>query len=83
MKKIKTLNIIAIVLVVYQILSYLGSLDNEKRIFKSNAEFYGYYLGVNLPIIISVVLFIIAASLKKKLRQKRENDIIDSIGKSE
>ena len=83
MKKIKTLNIIAIGLLVFKVLSYLGSSTNEKNIILSRTELLGNYFGFNLPLIISVVLFIIASTLNKRMKQKRADDMIDSIGKQQ
>lgn len=83
MKKIKILNVVAIILLVFQILSYLGNLNTPKNNSTEMADLIAYYIGYNLPLIISVILFIIASSLKKKMKQNRTNDMIDSIGKPE
>jgi hypothetical protein len=82
-KKIKILNIVAIILFVFQILSYLGNLNTPKNTIVEKSELIGYYFGFNLAIVISVVLFIIAYSLKRKLKQNTTNDMIDLIGKPE
>jgi hypothetical protein len=82
-KKIKILNIVAIILFVFQILSYLGNLNTPKNTIVEKSELIGYYFGFNLAIVISVVLFIIAYSQKRKLKQNTTNDMIDLIGKPE
>ena len=83
MKKTRlVLNGIAIFLLVFQLLGYLGTLSKDKD--TTPAEGVGlvaYYIGFNLPVIIAAILFVIAQFQKKKMSKKDEANIIDSIGK--
>ncbi len=83
MRKVKILNTVAIILLLFQLFSYLGNSSTGNKIPSDPAERIGYYFGFNLAIFIAVILFIIAASLKKKLKKKEIEDTIDSIGKPE
>lgn len=74
-----TLNVIAILLLVYQILGYIG---NRNKKFDLNGDIgdVAFYVGFNLPLIIAFILFLIARYLKKKMRKKEESEILDSLG---
>jgi hypothetical protein len=64
-RKIKVFNIIAISLLVLQILSYLGQMGKSPEPVAEQSELIGYYLGYNILIIISIILFIRVSKLKK------------------
>jgi hypothetical protein len=82
MKKIKTLNNIGYVLIVLQILSYLGNLTQEQTIITDKYELLGSYTGSNILLIIAIILFLKARSLRKKINKSNLSDtLIDSIGK--
>jgi hypothetical protein len=75
----RILNIIIIVLLVFQLLGYLGNLNKES----TKAEGVGlvaYYIGFNFAIILAGILFLISQHLKTKINKKEETDIIDSLG---
>ena len=82
-RKIKILNIIASVFLVFQILAYLGNINKKTEEIPDLAGKLAYYFGFNLPLIISVILYWRAYYLKKKLKQKNEIEQIESIGKSQ
>ena len=82
-RRIKRLNAVAIILLVLQIFSYLGRITSASETFTDKGELIGYYIGFNLPIIISVIIFIITFTQKRKLKQGTESDTIDSIGRPE
>ena len=66
--------------------SSIGLLDDEITYKEINGfgDFFKVYLILQISIIIiAVILFISAASLKKKLKRKEMEDTIDSIGKPE
>ena len=83
MRKVKILNTVAVILLLFQLFSYLGSSSTGNHPPTDPAGQIGYYFGFNLAIFIAVILFIIGASLKKKLKKKEIEDTIDSIGKPE
>ncbi len=83
MRNVKILKTIAFILLLFQLFSYLGSSSTGNPPPTDPAGRVGYYFGFNLAIIIAVILFISAASLKKKLKRKEIEDTIDSIGKPE
>lgn len=70
--KIKTLNIIAIVLLVIQLLGYITSMKGND--VDSPNKSIGYYVGFNLWIIISIILFIKASTLQSKIDEIKKNE---------
>ena len=74
------LNIIALLLIVFQLLGYIGTADKEP-IKAQGTDFAAFYIGFNLPAIIAIILFIIAQYLKRKINKKEASNIIDSIGR--
>jgi hypothetical protein len=82
-RRIKILNVTAIVFLIIQALSYAGSLGGKDEIITNTPELIGYYLGFNLPLIIAIILFIISFSQKRKLQKMEERNMIDSIGRAE
>jgi len=82
-KTIKFINFFAIIMLVMQLIGYLGSIDSNGKLFAAETKPISYYIGFNFLLIISIVLFSIARSLKKKLKRKEIVNIIDSIGKPE
>ena len=83
MKAIKNINFFAILLLVMQIIGYLGSIDSNGKLFAEGVKPFSYYIGFNFLLIFSILLFFIARSLKKKQKRKEMAEIIDSIGKPE
>lgn len=63
---IKTLNIIAICLLVVQVLGYItrGSTSD----INAPSHSIAYYIGYNLWLIIAIILFIRASSLSNKIK---------------
>jgi hypothetical protein len=83
-RRIKILNVTAIVFLIIQLASYLGSIGGEDEVITNTPELIGYYLGFNLPLLIAIILFIISFFLQKRKLQKMEaKDMIDSIGRAE
>jgi hypothetical protein len=78
--KIKTFNIIAICLVVFQLFGYLGNAG--KKPAEGNAgDDIAYNIGFNIFFITAIILFIITFFLRRKLKRNEKEDMIDSIGK--
>lgn len=82
-RRIKILNITAILFLIIQVLSYLGSIGGEAEVITNTPELIGYYLGLNVPLLICIILFMISFSQKRKLRKTEEKNMIDSIGRAE
>ena len=80
---IKILRIIATIFLVVQIFSYIGVLTAHSEPLTEPAEIAGYYFGLNTFLLISLILFVIAYRLQKKLKKSTQVDLIDSIGKPE
>ncbi len=79
-KKINLLNIIGYALLGLQALSFIGSLGMEKEPITGTPELLGYYVGSNFFLIIAIILFLSARSLRKKLNKANQLKEIDSIG---
>ena len=82
-KRIKLLNVIGYILVAIQVLSFIGSLGREEEPITEMPVLIGYYIGSNLFFIIALVLFLRARSLRKKLNNSNQINLINSIGKTE
>lgn len=81
---IKRLNTIGYVLITLQILSFIGKIGQKQEVIADKNELIGYYIGSNFLLIISIVLFLRARSLRKKLNKSNQsNASINSIGKPE
>ena len=68
----KTLNIIAIVLLIIQLLGYISSSKGND--IESPSRTFSYYLGFNIWIIISIILFIKSATLQSKIDEIQKNE---------
>ena len=79
----KILNIIGIILVVFQLLAYLGRAKGEKEAFTDTIEQVAYYIGFSFFLIIAIILFIIAYSIRRKEKKRAQDELIDSIGRNE
>ena len=75
------LKILMIILVVIQVLGYIGTLT-AKKVFPEEDQSFAFYLGFNLPLILATILFANERSIKRKMDKKKSEEIIDSIGKS-
>lgn len=83
-KRIKILNTIGYVLITLQILSFAGNISKNQEMITDKSELIGYYLGSNLLLIISIILFLRARSIRKKLNNSNTSDtLINSIGKTD
>lgn len=83
-KRIKRLNTIGYILLTLQILSFIGKIGQKQEVIADKYELIGYYVGSNLLIIISIILFLRARSLRKKLNHFNQSEAsINSIGKPE
>lgn len=81
-RTIRIINIIAIALVVFEILAYIGSIG-DPPIEGKGINAIAFYIGFNIFLIIALLLFGIAYHLKNKSKRNNQNDLIDSIGKKE
>lgn len=80
-RKIKTLRITGVILLVLQLFSYLGNKGLPAEPHTDQTELIGYYIGYNLLFFIAIILFIIAYSLNRKLKKQQQEETIESIGK--
>jgi len=82
MKKARLiLNIIALLLIVFQLLGYLGNMGKSPTIAKG-VDLVAFYVGFNLPAILALILFLVSLYLRRRLKKKEMSTIVDSIGKS-
>ena len=77
----RILNLIIILLLVFQILGYLGTLNNSSTKARG-IDAIAYYTGFNFALILSSILLIISNYIKRKIRRSEAETLIDSIGKS-
>jgi uncharacterized membrane protein len=77
---IKILRTLAVVFLVLQIFSYLGRIKLAARTIADPAEMIGYYLGLNIALIISIILFLVANRLQRKHNRANLQEQINSIG---
>jgi len=75
------LNIAALLLLIFQLLGYLGAMD-AKAPEGSFTDLIPYYIGYNLALILAFVLLLVSRYLKIKMRKKADREVIDSIGKA-
>ncbi|OSZ77587.1 hypothetical protein CAP36_14530 [Chitinophagaceae bacterium IBVUCB2] len=73
------LNIITILLVLFQILGYIGRNITHRHTTGTNLV--AYYIGFNMPVILAAILFTMSWYLKRKIQKKESQTLIDSIGK--
>lgn len=74
------LNIITILLLLFQILGYIGD-NSTTPTDLTGTNLAAYYIGYNLPIILAAILFTVSWYLKRKIQKKESQTLIDSIGK--
>ena len=80
MKKARLiLNIIALLLIIFQLLGYLGTIGKTPT-KAQGVNLAAYYLGFNLPAIVALILFLISVYLKRQMKKKELSAIVDSIG---
>jgi LPXTG-motif cell wall-anchored protein len=82
----KILNIIGMILIVFQLMGYLGTASADKPtddFHKEAANTIWYHIGYNLFLIIGVILLIIAFFISRKNKKRKLQEMIDSIGKEE
>ena len=77
----KIINALIILLLIFQLFGYVSNLNKEADKSR-DIQLVGYFIGFNLPLIISIILFLISRYIKRKLCQKENTQIIDSIGKN-
>jgi uncharacterized membrane protein len=75
------LNIIAILLVVFQLIGYLGNMG-KKTPELSGINSVAFFIGFNLPLIVAIFLFLISLFLTSKIRKRKKMEMVDSIGKA-
>lgn len=80
-RRVKIYNIIAVLMLILQVISYLGSLTMERKVITDTAERIGSYIGYNFFLIIVIIFLISAGRLKKKIKQQEVNEAVDSIGR--
>ncbi len=81
-KKMNLLNVIGYSLIGLQVLGFLGNLGKKKVPIEDTAELIGYYIGSNIFLIIAIILFIKSRSMRKRLNNSLQSEMIDSIGKT-
>lgn len=81
--KVIVLRIIAILFIIFQILGYIGAMAGDREIPTDSAERIGFYIGFNFFLYISIIFFVWAARVKKKMKLQKEIEIIETIGKAE
>ncbi|MCG7754196.1 hypothetical protein [Flavihumibacter cheonanensis] len=79
--KIKIFRIVAWVLLVLQLFSYVGNLNQKNKVNAEPAEMLGYYIGINFFLIISLVLFFIDYRRQRKAKRALLEEQINEIGK--
>lgn len=77
----KILNIIVIILLVCQLLGYLGNINN-KQLNPKGVNLIAFYIGFNLPLILAAIIFLISLILKSSIVKNDSDNLIDSIGQS-
>lgn len=82
-RKIVIIKSIATFFLVLQVLSHIGRLNKEPYVFEEISEMIGYYIGLNIALIISIVLYYIAFRMKRKMMYQNLTEKIDAIGKNE
>ena len=82
-RKIVIIKSIATFFLVLQVLSHIGRINKEPYVFEENSEIIGYYIGLNIALIISIVLFYIAFRMNRKMISQNLTEKIDAIGKNE
>lgn len=84
-RKGKILKILAIVFLVLQLFIYLSRFaagpPNNSDSMVDPAEIAGYYFGLNIFLVISLILFFISWRMQKKNIREQQEELIDSIGK--
>ncbi len=81
MKTARTIiNILIELLIVVQILAYLGNLNQS--IQAKVLQLFGYYIGLHFPLMIALILLRVSFYLRHKIRKKEQENIVHSIGKS-
>jgi len=80
--KIRVLNIIASLLLLFQLVGLLGKPGNN-TVDATGINLIAYYIGYNIFLIFSVLLFSYSYYLRRKLKKKKNYDLVDSIGKND
>lgn len=87
MRTVRIIRIIAVILILFQLLGYLGTLlgtnANKEEGPTLIIDRIAYFIGFNIFLIIGILLLMIAASVKKRVKKKEMESIINSIGKPE
>lgn len=79
-RKMIIIRVIGIVLIVLQLVAYLGTIDEPMPERPLN-ELIGYYIGYNLFLWIGIVLLIWSYNVGKKLKQVKRDEMMEGIGK--
>lgn len=74
-------NVLGVIFLVFQLLGYLSNILHPEPGDVDFAERLGGYVGFNFMLILSVMFFISARQLKKRLKQKQIDQDINSIGR--
>lgn len=87
MRIVRIIQVIAVLLILFQLIGYLGTLlgtDTDKVKGPTLIiDRIAYFIGFNMFLILGLVLLLIAASIKRRVKKKEMEAIIDSIGKQE
>jgi len=78
-RKMIIIRVIGIVLIAFQLLAYLGNID-EPVPARPLDELIGYYVGYNLFLWIGIILLIWSINVGKKLKQVKRDEMMEGIG---
>jgi Na+-driven multidrug efflux pump len=81
-RKMIIIRVIGIVLIAFQLLAYLGNID-EPRPTDDTAELVGYYFGYNFFLWVGIIMLIWSFNVGKKLKLVIRDEMVEGIGKNE
>jgi hypothetical protein len=81
-RKIVIIRVIGIVLIAFQLIAYLGNID-EPAPERPAEELIGYYFGYNFFLWIGIIMLIWSFNVRKKLRQVKQDELMNTIGNNE
>lgn len=81
-RKIVIIRVIGIVLIAFQLVAYLGNIDEPAQA-KDTAELIGYYFGYNFFLWIGIIMLIWSFNVGKKLKQVKQDELMEGIGERE
>ena len=79
-RKINVLRVIGILLVIFQLMAYMGESAGPPE---DSLEMIGYYFGYNMFMFIGLLLLLWSFNVGKKLKQVKRDEMMEGIGKNE